>query len=53
MQFEGIEEDPQGPPHNIDYWQFATDEYLDAMNIEVLSGRGFEAADHAARRRSR
>ncbi|HEX2463824.1 MAG TPA: ADOP family duplicated permease, partial [Thermoanaerobaculia bacterium] len=48
MQFEGVEKDPQGPPHNIDYWQFATDEYLDAMNIEVLSGRGFEAADHAS-----
>jgi predicted permease len=48
MQFEGLEEDPQGPPHNIDYWQFATDEYLDAMNIEVVSGRGFEAADHAS-----
>ncbi len=48
MEFEGLEQDPQGPPHNVDYWQFATDGYLDAMNIEILSGRGFQAADHAS-----
>jgi hypothetical protein len=48
MQFEGIDPDPQGPPHNVDFWQFVTDDYLDTMGIEVLSGRGFEAADSTA-----
>ncbi|HVR29082.1 MAG TPA: FtsX-like permease family protein, partial [Thermoanaerobaculia bacterium] len=45
MEFEGVEPDPQGPPHNVDYWQFATDDYLDTMGIEILSGRGFRLSD--------
>jgi putative ABC transport system permease protein len=48
MQFEGLEEDEKGPPHNVDYWQFATEDYLDAMNIAVISGRGFETSDNGA-----
>ena len=45
MEFEGIEADPNGPPHNVDYWQFASGDYLETMKIAVLSGRGFESTD--------
>ena len=45
MEFEGVEPDPQGPPHNVDFWQFVTDDYLDTMDIAVLSGRGFQLSD--------
>ena len=45
LEFEGIEQDPQGPAHNVDYWQFASGDYLETMKIEVLAGRGFEPGD--------
>jgi putative ABC transport system permease protein len=45
MEFEGIERTGDGPPHNIDYWQFASLDYLDTMGIEVLEGRGFAPSD--------
>ncbi len=45
MEFEGVERTEDGPAHNIDYWQFASTDYLDVMSIRVLQGRGFEATD--------
>lgn len=45
MEFEGIERVPDGPPHNIDYWQFVMPDYLATMDIDVVEGRGFEASD--------
>ncbi|HVS66338.1 MAG TPA: ABC transporter permease [Thermoanaerobaculia bacterium] len=45
MEFEGVERTEEGPPHNIDYWQFATAEYLETMGIDVLEGRGFAPSD--------
>jgi putative ABC transport system permease protein len=47
MEFEGIERTEEGPPHNIDYWQFASASYLETMGIDVLEGRGFEPRDGA------
>jgi predicted permease len=44
-QFEGLERTPDGPPHNVDYYQTVTTGYLATMGIEVVEGRGFEVAD--------
>ena len=46
-QFEGIERDPKGPPHNIDYYQFISDDYLETMDIPLIAGRGFRLSDDA------
>ncbi|HSL68771.1 MAG TPA: ABC transporter permease [Longimicrobiales bacterium] len=45
MQFEGLRPTPGGPIHNADYWQFVTRDYLETMQIPLVAGRGFTAAD--------
>ncbi|MGH7482086.1 MAG: ABC transporter permease [Longimicrobiales bacterium] len=47
-EFEGYEPGPDDPPENVDYWQFVTTDYLETMNIRVVSGRGFEMTDVGA-----
>ena len=44
-EFEGLEADPNGPPLNIDYYQFITDDYLATMDIDLIDGRRFGPAD--------
>ena len=46
-EFEGLQRDPEGPPHNIDYYQFIDDDYLRTMEIELVAGRGFRLSDDA------
>ncbi|HWM90896.1 MAG TPA: ABC transporter permease [Thermoanaerobaculia bacterium] len=46
-EFEGVPEPPNGPVHNVDYWQFVTHDYLKTLNIPVVSGRGFLPSDAA------
>jgi putative ABC transport system permease protein len=45
MQFEGIERIPDGPPHNVDYWQFVTADYFNTMGIPLVEGRFFTEQD--------
>jgi putative ABC transport system permease protein len=43
--FESVPVDPKGPPHNVDYWQFATRDYLRVMGIPLVAGRWFNRGD--------
>jgi len=43
--FEGVPEDPKGPAHNVDFWQFASRDYFRAMRIPLVAGRFFGAQD--------
>ncbi len=45
MEFEGLERTPDGPPHNVDYWQFITTDYFATMQIPVVEGRLYTSAD--------
>jgi putative ABC transport system permease protein len=45
--FEGVPEPPNGPVHNVDYWQFVTHDYLKTLKIPVVNGRGFLPSDAA------
>ncbi len=45
MEFEGLEPTPDGPPLNIDYYQFADLGYLEAMGIQLVAGRAFRSTD--------
>jgi predicted permease len=45
MDFDGIEPTPDGPPHNVDFWQFIGDDYLETMGIEIAEGRTFGSGD--------
>ena len=45
MEFEGIEPTPDGPPLNVDYWQFITTDYFETMRISLIEGRLFTASD--------
>ena len=45
--FENLPEDPKGPPHNVDFWQFATRDYFRAMRIRLAAGRFFTPQDGA------
>jgi hypothetical protein len=44
-EFEGMPEPPNGPIHNVDYWQFVTRDYFHTMGIPVLQGRAFTPSD--------
>ncbi|HSF40154.1 MAG TPA: ABC transporter permease, partial [Thermoanaerobaculia bacterium] len=44
-EFEGVPEPPNGPIHNVDYWQFVTRDYFHTMGIPVLEGRAFTPSD--------
>ena len=45
MEFEGLEQTDDGPPQNVDYWQFVMDDYFSTMEIPLLDGRVFELGD--------
>ncbi len=46
MQFEGIQlSNDEGPPSEVDYYQFIADDYFSTMEIPLLAGRGFLASD--------
>jgi putative ABC transport system permease protein len=47
MVFEGMREDPHGPRHNADFWQFVTRDYFRTMRIPLVAGRDFTAQDGA------
>ena len=44
---EGFAAVPNGPGHNIDYWQIVGDRYFETMGIRVIEGRGLDARDDA------
>jgi putative ABC transport system permease protein len=44
-EFEGLEQTQDGPPHNVDFYQTVTADYLSTMGISIVEGRGFEASD--------
>ena len=46
-EFEGLQETQDGPPHNVDFYQTITTDYLETMQIEVVEGRGFQTSDDA------
>jgi predicted permease len=43
--FESVPEDPDGPPHNVDFWQVVSRDYFKAMNIPLKEGRVFLPTD--------
>ena len=43
--FEGYAPGPNGPAPNVDYYQFVTPDYVQAMGIKVVEGRAFGATD--------
>ena len=45
--FEGVPQPPNGPVHNVDYWQFVTHDYLKTLKIPIVNGRGFLPSDAA------
>jgi putative ABC transport system permease protein len=47
-QFEGLEQRPDGPPQNVDYWTGVESEFPETMGVRVVDGRGFEPADAQA-----
>jgi putative ABC transport system permease protein len=44
-RFEGIEPTQDGPPQNVDFYQAVSADYLDAMGIPLVRGRGFLPSD--------
>lgn len=48
MEFDGIEETPDGPPHNVDFWQFVMDDYFSTMKIPLIEGRLFSRDDEGS-----
>ncbi|MEX1182100.1 MAG: ABC transporter permease [Gemmatimonadota bacterium] len=46
-ELEGYVQTPDGPAPNVDYYQVISTDYLEVMQIPVVSGRGFEPADEA------
>ena len=44
-ELESVPMDPDGPAHNVDYYQTVSLGYFDTMAIPLTSGRGFEPAD--------
>jgi predicted permease len=46
-EFESVPQTPDGPAHNVDYWQMVTNGYFETMKIRVLEGRVFDRRDAA------
>jgi len=44
---EGFTPVPNGPGHNIDYWQSVGNRYFETMGIRVIEGRGLDQRDGA------
>jgi predicted permease len=44
---EGFTEVPNGPRHNIDYWQIVGNHYFETIGIRVIEGRGLDERDTA------
>jgi putative ABC transport system permease protein len=44
-RFEGVTPTPDGPAHNVDYYQIATTDYVRTMGIPVVEGRAFGPGD--------
>ena len=44
---EGFNAVPNGPGHNIDYWQIVGDHYFETMGIHVIEGRALDERDSA------
>jgi predicted permease len=44
-EFEGVPGPPEGPIQNVDYYQFISPGYFEAMRIPVVKGRAFVGAD--------
>jgi predicted permease len=44
-EIEGFVPTPNGPAQNVDYYQYTTPDYLQAMGIRLASGRSFAATD--------
>ncbi|HUA83907.1 MAG TPA: ABC transporter permease [Bryobacteraceae bacterium] len=42
---EGFTAVPNGPGHNIDYWQIVGDRYFETMGIHVIEGRALDSRD--------
>ena len=45
--FEGKQQTPDGPVHNVDYYQVVSGEYFETMGIPIVDGRAFTASDDA------
>ena len=45
MEFEGLVASPDGPPTEVDYWQFVMDDFFQTMRIPLLDGRLFSRLD--------
>jgi putative ABC transport system permease protein len=45
MRFESVPQNPDGPYHNADYWQFASRDYFQTMGIRLVEGRLFNPSD--------
>jgi predicted permease len=43
--FEGLAQVEGGPIHNVDYYNNVTVDYVEAMKIPVVAGRGFQQSD--------
>ncbi len=44
-QIENFTPVPNGPGHNIDYWQNAGDHFFETMGVRLVEGRFFDARD--------
>ncbi|HEX3526758.1 MAG TPA: ABC transporter permease [Thermoanaerobaculia bacterium] len=44
-EFESIKPTKDGPPQNVDYWQFVTRDYFKTMRIRLIAGRTFTTGD--------
>jgi putative ABC transport system permease protein len=45
VMFESIPANPNGPPQNVDYWQFVSRDYFKTLRIPIVAGRAFNAGD--------
>jgi putative ABC transport system permease protein len=46
-EFESVPRDPNGPPHNVDFWQIVTAGYFQTLKIPIVEGRLFAPTDAA------